>query len=579
MHALVLLLAVQPLAFRNVRVFDGKRILPATTVVVVGGRIKSIGVGAPRGSVVIDGTGKTLLPGFIDAHAHAFGDALEQAIVFGVTTELDMGMKDPAWAVEVKRKPSPDRADLRSAGSVVTAPGGHGTEYGFTVPTMNGPEEAEAFVGARVAEGSDYIKIVYDDGATYGQRFSNLSKESLTAAISAAHAHKKLAVIHIGSLAGARDAIAAGADALVHLFVDRAPDGDFGRFVAQHHAFIVPTLSVLENACGQAAGTDLVADAQLAVELGPEVAANLRRHWRRKPNVDCEAPKKTIALLRAAHVAVLAGTDAPNPGTAHGISIHGELERLVAAGLSPTEALAAATSAPARAFHLDDRGRIAPGLRADLVLVEGDPSVDIRATRRIAGVWKLGVAAPREAWREAKAKERVAWDARHHAPPPKGSESGLVSDFADGKLSARFGAGWSPSTDRVVGGSSTVDLQVKNGALVIHGTVAHRDQPPAWAGAMFSPGPAVFAPANLSMRRALVFRTRGNGNLYSVGLFTQTRGPKPAIRTFTAPRDWTEVRMQFADFGDLDTVDLQAVVFMCESVGDFVFAVDDVRFE
>ena len=78
-----------------------------------------------------------------------------------------------------------------------------------------------------------------------------------------------------------------------------------------------------------------------------------------------------------------AGTDAPNSGTAHGASLHGELQLLVEAGLTPTEALAAATSAPAAAFHLTDRGRIAPGLRADLVLVEGDPTADILQTRAI----------------------------------------------------------------------------------------------------------------------------------------------------------------------------------------------------
>jgi imidazolonepropionase-like amidohydrolase len=106
-----------------------------------------------------------------------------------------------------------------------------------------------------------------------------------------------------------------------------------------------------------------------------------------------------VARLRQAQVPVLAGSDAPNPGTAHGISLHRELELLVRAGLSPLEALRAATSTPARAFHLSDRGRIAVGLRADLVLVDGDPTTDILATRAIRTVWKLGRAVDREAYR------------------------------------------------------------------------------------------------------------------------------------------------------------------------------------
>jgi imidazolonepropionase-like amidohydrolase len=101
-------------------------------------------------------------------------------------------------------------------------------------------------------------------------------------------------------------------------------------------------------------------------------------------------------------VPILAGTDAPNPGTAHGISLHRELELLVRAGLPPVEALRAATSLPARAFRLLDRGRIAPGLRADLLLVGGDPTVDILATRNIRAVWKLGHATDREAFRRAQ---------------------------------------------------------------------------------------------------------------------------------------------------------------------------------
>jgi imidazolonepropionase-like amidohydrolase len=94
-------------------------------------------------------------------------------------------------------------------------------------------------------------------------------------------------------------------------------------------------------------------------------------------------------------VPILAGTDAPNPGTAHGVSIHREMELLVEAGLTPQQALAAATSVPARAFRLDDRGRIAPGLRADLVLAGGDPLKDITETRNIVRIWKGGKAVER----------------------------------------------------------------------------------------------------------------------------------------------------------------------------------------
>jgi imidazolonepropionase-like amidohydrolase len=104
-----------------------------------------------------------------------------------------------------------------------------------------------------------------------------------------------------------------------------------------------------------------------------------------------------IRPLSEAHVPILAGTDFGNPGTAPGVSLHGELEYLVEAGLTSTEALAAATSASAKAFRLADRGRILRGLRADLLLVRGDPTTDILTTRDILSVWKAGVLVDRSA--------------------------------------------------------------------------------------------------------------------------------------------------------------------------------------
>jgi imidazolonepropionase-like amidohydrolase len=100
--------------------------------------------------------------------------------------------------------------------------------------------------------------------------------------------------------------------------------------------------------------------------------------------------------LHNAGVTILPGTDAPNPGTGYGVSMHAELLLLTESGLTPEEALHAATAAAAREFGLIDRGRIEPGRRADLLLVKGDPSKDIRATRDILGVWKAGAEINRE---------------------------------------------------------------------------------------------------------------------------------------------------------------------------------------
>jgi cytosine/adenosine deaminase-related metal-dependent hydrolase len=164
---------------RNARVFDGTSVRPATDVFVRGGTIAAVGKGlrVPDAIEVIDGTGKTLLPGLIDAHTHSFGTALTDALMFGVTTELDQ-FTDSTLARAMREEQAAGkashRADLFSAGILVTAPKGHGTEYGFEIPTITAPDQAQAFVDARIAEGSDWIKIAYDDGKSYGMTLPTL---------------------------------------------------------------------------------------------------------------------------------------------------------------------------------------------------------------------------------------------------------------------------------------------------------------------------------------------------------------------------------------------------------------------
>ena len=137
-------------------------------------------------------------------------------------------------------------------------------------------------------------------------------------------------------------------------------------------------------------------------------------------------------MLDRAGVPILVGTDAANGATA-GVLMDAELETVVKAGLSPADALADATSVPAKIFSLNDRGRIAPGLRADLLLIRGDPTVDISATKDIVAIWKQGVRFDRDAFRESIAQRNEAW---------------------------RFGRGWWPWSDVQFGGNSKVHVSV-----------------------------------------------------------------------------------------------------------------------
>ena len=492
------------IAFTKARVFDGARPIENATVVVRDGLISAVGaqVAVPAGATVIDCPGKTLLPGLIDAHTHTFApEHLRTAVIFGVTTELDMftlaSFAAAQRAAQAKGNAA-DRADLFSAGTLATAPGGHGTEYGFPIPTITKPEEADDFVAARIAEGSDYIKIVYDDGSEINRSGKTIDEPTLAALIHAAKAKKKQAVVHILAREFARRAVAAGADGLVHLWIDKPVDEDFVRLAAERKVFVIPTLTVLESVNRASGSPALASDPALAPFLAPEDIRSLKATFpgQASPPEVQKIPGETVKQLKAAGVRILAGTDCGNPGTAHGVSIHRELELLVAVGLSPDEALAAATSVTALAFGLSDRGRIAPGLRADLVLVEGDPTTDIKATRRIAGVWKKGHPINRDAYRGEIRQRIAAAEKLKDAPPPPGSEAGLISDFEGEKATTKtaFGAGWMVSTDVYRGGKckaeSAIALGGSNGsahALEIKGTV---EEPGSqhWAGVFFSPG-------------------------------------------------------------------------------------------
>jgi imidazolonepropionase-like amidohydrolase len=556
---------------RGARVFDGSRGLGVSDVLVRDGHIAAMGpdLSVQAGTAEVAGAGRTLLPGLIDSHTHTWGAALHQALMFGVTTELDM-FTNAQVAAAVKADQAAgrrlDEADLRSAGTLATAPGGHGTEYGFPIPTLTRPEEAEDWVAKRVAEGSDYIKIVIEDGRVAGLSLPTLDAATVAALVAAAHRHGKLAVVHVETLAAAREAIDAGADGLAHLFVDRMPDAGFGRFVAAHHAFVIPTLSVLRGVSGTPAGAALVDDPRLAPFIGPDIAANLRQGFPARPGRIGSYPPAVAAVgqLVAAGVPILAGTDAPNPGTAHGVSLHGEMALLVEAGLTPVQALAAATSVPAAIFHLDDRGRIAPGLRADLVLVEGDPTTDILRTRAIARVWKLGVAAERDAFRAEVASAQA--------------------------VQAAMGRGWAVSTDQIAGGHSTATLAADEDAgpagaagnghvLQVTGRVAPGGFF-SWAGAALQPAATALAAVDMSQRQGIHFWARGDGRTYQVMLFAKSRGRIPLLHAFTAEAGWKRYDLPWSTFNGYEGHDVQLVVFAAVMPpGDFSFRLAGVGIE
>jgi imidazolonepropionase-like amidohydrolase len=557
----------------NVRLFDGERVTEKTSVLFRDGKIAEVSpTPAARCANTVDGAGKTLLPGLIDAHTHAHSEAdLASALRYGVTTELDMfGAPKAKAKLRAYAHEHADVSDFFSAGAGITSPGGHGTEYGIKVRTVDGPNDAEPFVEECVKEGSDYIKIIYTPDS---KRFRSISRETLKASVEAAHRHHLLAVVHIDTLHAGQDAIEAGADALVHLFWDTAASPAFVEVAKSHKAFIVPTLSVLSTLSGNPHGPKLAGDGTFASRLDAQNLKTLRQKIPGALPTDENGIRESVRLLHAAGVPLLAGTDAANAGTAHGASMHGELELLVAAGLTPVDALIAATATPAQSFALKDRGRIAPGLRADLLLVEGDPTHDILATRRIAGVWRGGA--------ELKAMDAPPAEPEPVVVAPK-REPGLISDFEATVGGARFGIGWKESSDSIANGHSTVTLDRKKGgahgkwSLDVKGEIVAGASVP-WGGVMLHPGDEPFGPANLSAAKELVFAARGAGQTVRVMLFTVHGGRMPAIKAVSLTKTWMEHRIPFADFQGADGSDVIGIAFVAgPSLGKYEFQLDDV---
>ncbi|HST57708.1 MAG TPA: CIA30 family protein [Longimicrobium sp.] len=571
---------------RDVRVFDGTRVIPSATVVVRDGMITSVGAAAaiPDGAEVVDGRGHTLLPGLIDAHTHTFAPGmLEQSLSFGVTTGIDMFTVPELaarWRQEQREGKATARADLLSAGVLATAPGGHGTQFGAPIPTLTSPADAQPWVDARIAEGSDFIKAVMDDGKLYGIRFNTLDEPTLTAIVAAAHARGKLAVVHVATLAATRAAVRAGADGLVHIWMDSVPEPALVAEMARRRMFVIPTLAVSQAVTGASSGGTLIRDARLGPMIAPEQRTALEARFQANGG-SYAAASESLARLRAAGIRILAGTDAPNPGTIHGGSMHHELELLVAAGLTPVQALQAATSLTAETFGMADRGRIAPGLRADLVLVEGDPTADVTATRALVRVWKQGHSMDLGAIRT-----RVASALATPATPAGTGAAvtpGMVSDFESGAPDARFGSGWLVTTDAMQGGASTGTLEVAGGgaegigkALRVRGTVAANANP--WSGAMFFPAAQPMQPADLSATTGLRFRAKGDGRTYTLLVFTRRGGMMPSFRSFTAGPEWQTHTFAWSDFGGSTGADVTGIAWTASApAGDYELWLDQIE--
>ncbi|GAA4033966.1 amidohydrolase family protein [Allokutzneria multivorans] len=378
----------------NVRIFDGERVTSDSAVRLRGGLI--VAVGGPEllevGDEHVDGAGGTLLPGLIDAHVHLLSGTPKQAATFGVTTVLDMFSKPGLVREAMEQGAGPNAADVRSSSIGATAPGGHPSLMYAPFPCVTSPAEAEAFVADRVAEGATHLKVLYESGSGGPMMWPSLDVATVAALVEAGHRAGLKVVAHVTTAQAAMDLLPTGVDVFAHVPFDRLSDEQVQAFVDAGVA-VIATLSIADGFPGADGQMALLGELTMRPRLGQawlEVVKAQGQRWMPPELPDFRVPVDNVRRLREAGVPVLAGTDAPNPGIVPGASLHRELQHLVAAGFPPAEALTAATAGTADVFGLADRGRVRPGLRADLVLIEGQPDRYISDTQHVAAVWKQG---------------------------------------------------------------------------------------------------------------------------------------------------------------------------------------------
>lgn len=413
-------------------VFDGATILDGRSgelcrnwrLVISGEAIAAIGpaasVQAPQGARVVDLSGATILPGIVSDHVHlgayygtTSGPAAQTADViaqqlalyadFGVTTVASTGTNS-AIVYDLRRRIR--SGDLRGADFLV-ADRGIGVPNGAPPVTVGAdqldrPETAEQARDAvrnAVSRGADVIKLWLDD--FQGAKLVKMAPEIYSAVIEEAHRHNKQAVAHIYYLEDAKALLRAGVDILGHGVRDQRIDTEFVALMRERGAWYIPTLGVDEDFYRFAETPQVLDDPFLRRALHPDLLKQFQTPvWR-----DRQLSNPALAQWKAGlqhnlantkqlfdeRVNVGFGTDSgAMPLRVPGYAEHRELELLVQAGLTPFQAIRLATEMGAAAMALRDRGILLNGKRADLLIIDGDPSQSVSVLRQIRSVWSGG---------------------------------------------------------------------------------------------------------------------------------------------------------------------------------------------
>jgi imidazolonepropionase-like amidohydrolase len=430
-------LAVLP-ACAQTLLFEGARVIPGdggpaidnAALLVERGTITRIArrgeIALPPGGVRLDLTGKTIMPALISAHVHpgfqkgltylaenftraTILDDLNRALYFGVSTVMSLGIETGEVMFQIRAEQAAGLtggARLLLAGRGIGAPnaGPGNTIYSSFTYEVTTVDQIRSAVQEQAARQVDIIKIWIDDR---GGRAPRLPIPLARAAIEEAHKHGLKIAAHIFYHEDAVALADAGIDMFAHLVRDREMSDALIASMLRNKVYVTPTLNAPERGT-HASPPPWVDEPYLAGLLrdteAPEVASRIHDSFTGRDTAELARRQqgyailqRSLAKLSAAGASIMLGPDTGLEDQIFGYAEQKELELMTGAGMSPAQVIVAATSRPAAFLGLSDRGTLAPGKRADLLVLDANPLDDIRNTRRIAKLYIAGAEVDRAA--------------------------------------------------------------------------------------------------------------------------------------------------------------------------------------
>jgi imidazolonepropionase-like amidohydrolase len=516
--------------------------------------------------------GCTVLPGLFDLHTHVMvagggmsGPAaidpelnLATHAAFGVTTAVDLHNEpDYVFGLRDRSNEAPSWARLLAAGAAFTVPGGHCTQFPFEANVIRAPGDVAARFDALLARKPDVVKAAVEHGGWGSLPTLPTLDEATLAQIGArARAAGIPLFCHVWTLEEAKQAVRAGANALVHGVYVGEVDDELVALMKERGTGYVPTLSVVVGAQRVTQGRSAYGTARLDGLLAPGVARALGDPssgtwlggW---ADYDEAQFLRNLKKLHAAGVRCGTGTDAGNPLTPHGPGLLAEIELYVEAGLAPAQALQCATIESARLLWRDrDFGSLAAGKVADVLVVRGDPVQDVSALWQVEGVLKAGVPVDRVALRQRQAGPAQAPRVRRLGR----DLFGPVDEWDDGDLDSEWGGTWQGVSDASIpGGKSSAALELVeadgSGALLVRATIADGSPYGAFAGAWLGWNPIVPEHVDLADAREVVLRVRGTPRRWTLALERAAVVDYDVFAAeFEVADEWKDIRLPLASF-------------------------------